>query len=179
MEVNISPVSEVKVKNKKKFQLPHVYVILFIMMALGFLATYLVPSGSFQRAETATGAKVIIPGTFEYGNNVNLTLFDFIFAIPNGMVQAGAIIFGGLMMGGLVAVLDKSGLLPLGVRKIASLLQSRTILVVPILMTPIAIFTNITGAMEMSLLYIPIIVPLVIKMGFDRFTDVRLSWSVQ
>ncbi|WP_028784033.1 YfcC family protein [Thalassobacillus devorans] len=161
-------------QEESRFKLPHVYVILFAMMVLGYLATYLIPSGTFERQQTESGANILIPGTFQFTEEVNLSIFDFIFAIPTGMVQAGEIIFGGLMMGGLVAVLEKAGLLPLVVHKIVTTLKSRTILVIPLLMIPIAVFTTITGALEMILIYVPIIVPLVVKMGFDRFTGLAL-----
>lgn len=144
------------------------------MMLLALLATYLVPSGSYQREATETGAKIVVPGTFEYIDSPNLSFFDFFNAIPNGLVQAGPIIFGGLMMGGLVAILEKTGLLPIAIRKIVTPLKSKTILLIPVLMLPISIFTNITGALELCLIYIPIIVPIVVRMGFDRFTAVAL-----
>lgn len=174
MGLKVNTVSEFSQKKKRQFTMPHVYVVLFIMMIVGVILTYIIPSGSYQRAETPTGAQLVVPGTFEFTKDMNITFFEFFSAIPNGLVQAGPIIFGGLMMGGLVAVLDKTGLLPIAMRKIVTPLKSKTILLIPLLMVPIAIFTNITGALEMALIYIPIIVPLTIRMGFDRFTGVAL-----
>lgn len=165
---------EYSVKKKRQWKMPHVYVVLFIMMIMGVILTYIVPSGSYQREATPSGAQIVVPGTFEFTTDVKVSFFDFFAAIPNGLVQAGPIIFGGLMMGGLVAVLEQTGLLPIGMRKITAPLKSKTILLIPILMIPIAIFTNITGALEMALIYIPIIVPLTVRMGFDRFTGVAL-----
>ncbi|MGK7379638.1 YfcC family protein [Planococcus sp. 1R117A] len=174
MAINTESAEKYKLKEKKAYKLPHVYVILFIMMLLAFVATYLIPSGAFERTATETGAQILVPDTFKYTDAKSVGFFDFLHSIPNGMVQAGAIIFGGLMMGGLTAVLDRTGLLPLLIGKISSVLKSKTILVVPVLMIPIAVFTTITGALELILIYIPIIVPMVIKMGFDRFTGVAI-----
>lgn len=174
MSTQENMVTEITPKKKRQMKMPHVYVILFIMMLLGLLATYLVPSGSYQREATATGAQVVVPGTFKFVDAPDLSFFDFFNAIPNGLVQAGPIIFGGLMMGGLVAVLEKTCLLPIAIRKIVTPLKSKTILLIPVLMLPISIFTNITGAAELGLIYIPIIVPIVVRMGFDRFTGVAL-----
>ena len=50
---------------KKKFVLPHIYVILVIMIIVAYLATLIVPSGKFQTEEGPTGAEVLVPGTFE------------------------------------------------------------------------------------------------------------------
>src|SRR5699024_10581022 len=48
--------------------------------------------------------------------------------------------------------------------------KKNTLLIIPTLMIPIAIFTTITGVMELNLLYIPVVLPLILRMGYDRMT---------
>ena len=89
-----------------------------------------------------------------------MTPFDLMFSIPTGMVQAGEIIFGGLMIGALFSVIERTGLLTLGIQRINKAFQTRSIWVIPVLMIPMATFTAFTGAMEMGLMYAPIMIPL-------------------
>ena len=39
---------------KKKFQVPHTYVIIGILLAIITILTYIVPAGSFDRIEDAS-----------------------------------------------------------------------------------------------------------------------------
>lgn len=155
---------------KKWLKLPHVYVILVTMLLVCYAATLLVPKGQFERVEGPTGAPILVPGTFKLVDAPNLTPFDLMFSIPTGMVQAGEIIFGGLMIGALFSVIERTGLLTLGIQRINRIFQNRSIWVIPALMIPMATFTAFTGAMEMGLMYAPIMIPLMLNLGYDRFS---------
>src|SRR5699024_11793998 len=91
-------------------------------------------------------------------------------AIPLGMAQAGELIFGGLMIGALFRVLEKTGMITAAIAAIKKFFHDRTILLIPTLMLPLAIFTTITGVLELNLLYIPIVVPLFRKQDYIRLT---------
>ncbi|WP_227935183.1 YfcC family protein [Alkalihalobacillus deserti] len=155
---------------RKWLRLPHVYVILVLMLILAYVATLLVPKGQFERVEGPTGAALIVPNTFQYIEQPNLTGFDLMFSIPTGMVQASEIIFGGLMIGALFVVLERTGLLSLVLQKVIATFSKKRIFVIPAMMLPMAVFTTFTGAMELALIYVPIMIPLILKMGYDRFT---------
>jgi len=49
---------------KRKYKVPHTLVILFSMVVLAQILTYLVPAGSFDRVETETGRMQVVPGSF-------------------------------------------------------------------------------------------------------------------
>lgn len=159
---------------QSKFKMPHVYVILMSMLIISYIATLVIPKGAFEREESPEGFSLILPETFQYIEAPHLTFFDFIFSIPTGMVQAGELIFGGIMIGGLFAVIERTGLLSIVIQFIFRVFQSRKIWVIPTLMIPMAAFTTFTGAMELSLIYLPVLIPLIIKLGYDRFTAFAL-----
>ena len=53
-------------KKKKKFELPHVYTIAFLLIILFAILTWIVPSGQFERTmmDTAAGEReVAVAGT--------------------------------------------------------------------------------------------------------------------
>ena len=43
-------------QKKKKFELPHVYTIAFLLIILFAVLTWIVPSGQFERTEMETAA---------------------------------------------------------------------------------------------------------------------------
>ena len=157
-------------KKRKKLKVPHIFVILFLMIALASLVSYIIPAGQFERVANDSGAEVIQPGTFEYIEASPVTFFEFMFAIPDGFIQTAEIIFGIIMIGGMFAVIERTGVISLAVNKLASKFSDKGLWIIPTLMIPFALFTTFTGQVEMSLVYLPAILPLVLKLGFDRIT---------
>ena len=71
-------------KNKKDFQMPHIYVILFVIIGLASLLSYIIPSGTFDREEV-DGVTQIIPDTFHIVESSPVTFFEFMTSIPRGV----------------------------------------------------------------------------------------------
>ena len=161
--------SEVK-REKKKFSMPHIFVILFMIIILASLASYIVPAGEYERVTMEDGREVIDPNTFELVESTPVGLFDFMFAVPTGLIETAEIIFGVLMIGGMFAVIERTGIISIGVGKLAHMFSNRGLWVIPILMIPFAIITTFTGQVELSLIYLPAILPLMLKLGFDKVT---------
>lgn len=155
---------------KKRLEMPHVFVVLILVFLFIYLLTFIIPKGNYERVETEGGHPSIVPGSFEFISAPYVGFFDMIQAIPLGMAQAGELIFGGLMIGALFKVLEKTGMITVAIAAIKKFFHDRTILLIPTLMLPLAIFTTITGVLELNLLYIPIVVPLFLRLGYDRLT---------
>lgn len=49
---------------KKRFEVPHVYVIIFSLIILAAIATYIVPAGEYDRVVDDEGRTVVVKGTF-------------------------------------------------------------------------------------------------------------------
>ena len=98
---------------EKRSSIPHIFVILFCMIALASLMSYIIPSGEYDRIENDSGAMIVQPGTFKYTDAPPVSLFDFMLAIPTGLIETAEIIFGILMIGGMFAVIEKTGLITL------------------------------------------------------------------
>ncbi|WP_181347471.1 YfcC family protein [Thalassobacillus sp. CUG 92003] len=157
-------------EHKRKEKVPHIYVILFGMIVLASLATYFVPSGTFERETNESGAEILQPGTFNFTDAAPIGIMDFMLAIPEGLIQSVEIIFGIMMIGGMFAVIERTGVIDLGVDKLARSFANKGLWIVPTLMIPFCIFTTITGQVELSLVYLPAILPLILKLGFDKVT---------
>ena len=54
-----------KGKGFSSFRFPHSYVIIFGIIVLVAILSYIVPAGQFDRAvDAASGREVVVPGTF-------------------------------------------------------------------------------------------------------------------
>ena len=52
-----------------RFKVPHTLNLLFGMMLLAMVATWIVPQGFYQTEILANGRSAVVPGTFALGNS--------------------------------------------------------------------------------------------------------------
>ena len=162
---------------KVKLQTPHPFVILFIVMALITLATHFIPAGLYNRIVGADGRELVDPESFRLIESTPAGISDLLLAIPSGFSEAVDIISFTLFIGAGVAVINKIGLIPAAVESLAIKFQNKQFLVIPILMLAISFFNAVSGVDELSLLCVSILMPLILKLGFDSVTTIGLIFA--
>ena len=162
-------------KKKSGFQMPHIYVILFVFGLVAAAATYLIPAGEFDRVELENGRSAVDPESFTYLESTPTGLMEFLTAIPRGLVDAGEVVFFTLIIGGMFMVLRESGIIEVAVDKMARKFSKKSILVIPVLITVFASIATLIGTAELSLVYIPVIIPLIIALGYDSMTAAAIA----
>lgn len=53
-------------KPVKKMEVPHTFVIIFVMILLAVLLTWIIPAGMYDFVKNASGRKMVDPATFHY-----------------------------------------------------------------------------------------------------------------
>ncbi|MEB6331908.1 YfcC family protein [Staphylococcus pseudoxylosus] len=162
-------------KPKKKFKMPHIYVILFIFGVIATLATYIVPSGEFKRIKGPEGREMVDADSFHYITSAPVGIVDFISIIPRGLIEAGEIVFFTLIIGGMFMVLRRTGIIEIAVDNLARRFIYKSIFIIPVLTTVFAIVATLIGTAELSLVYIPVIIPLIIALGYDSITATAIA----
>lgn len=97
-------------------KIPHTYVILFSMIVLAAILTWILPAGQFQR-EVVEGLNnpVVIPGSYEKVPQQGVGLFGIFLAIPRGMVGSANIIFLILLSTAAFTIINSTGALENGI----------------------------------------------------------------
>lgn len=162
-------------KKKSGFKMPHIYVILFVFGIVAAAATYLIPAGEFDRIELENGRAAVDPESFTYLESTPTGLTEFITAIPRGLVDAGEVVFFTLIIGGMFMVLRESGIIEIAVDKMARKFSKKSIFIIPVLVAVFAAVATLIGTAELSLVYIPVIIPLVIALGYDSMTAAAIA----
>ena len=68
---------------KPRFKVPHTLVILFSMVVLAQIHTYLIPAGSFDQVENADGRLQVVPSSFHLTSEAPaLSPFASLTAVP-------------------------------------------------------------------------------------------------
>ena len=102
---------------KKWYQkMPHTYVILFILICIATLLTWILPAGQFERA-TVEGLSrpSVVPGTYHETERNGVGLFALFEAIPQGMIGAAQIIFMIMISTASFAIIRSTGALDNGI----------------------------------------------------------------
>ncbi|TDL33144.1 YfcC family protein [Jeotgalibacillus sp. S-D1] len=155
--------------------MPHVYVILFIFIVLASLLTYIVPAGEYERIPGPEGRTTIDPASYQTVESNPAGITDFMVAIPNGLAGAAEVVFFTLIIGGMFMVLRKTGMIEWGVSALTRRFSSKSMAVIPVLMVVFSVVCSLIGTQELSLVYIPVILPLLIALRFDSVTAVGVA----
>lgn len=116
-------------KKKWKWEMPDTYVILFLVLLIAVAATYLVPSGSFERAEV-DGVERVVPDTYEAAGSDPAGFMDIFLALQEGMVQSGGLIFLVLFAGGAFEVVERSGAIKGGILRAVNKTKGKEFLLI-------------------------------------------------
>jgi len=95
-------------KKKKRFVMPDAFIIIFVILILAAVATYILPSGSFNREEV-DGRAIVMEGTYSESESNPSSIMDIFNAIHQGMVESADLIFMVLIIGGVVAIFEHTG----------------------------------------------------------------------
>ena len=171
-------------------KIPHTYVIIFILIIIAAVCTWITPSGEFTRqiVQTASGKTVnqIVPGTYHHTASSPQT-WQIMSALFKGFQKAPAIIAFILILGGAFWILNQTRAIDVGVavfldksKKLEkySFFRKAGInnLTIILIMVMFSLFGAVFGMSEETIAFTAIFVPLAISMGYDSITGVCMSF---
>jgi len=157
------------------FKVPHTLVILFSMVVLAQVLTYVVPAGSFDRVESESGRMQVVPGSFHLTPEApSVSPFVALTAIPKGFSGAHEIIFFVFIIGGLFAVLHATGSLEAGMAALLRRWGKRPFWLIAGGTMLFAFGSTTVGFGEEYYPFVPVLVSLCIALGYDRLTAVAI-----
>lgn len=159
---------------KKQFKMPHPFVILTFVIALMALLTHFIPAGSYERVVNKMGVEVLDPDTFQLVASTPVTIMQFFTSIPRGFVEAGWVIALCFFVGAAFEVITKIGLIPSMMESLVAKFKDKGIMIIPILVFIFAIIDAFIGTPELIIVYIPIVLPIMLRLGFDSITGVAV-----
>ncbi|MFP6836461.1 MAG: TIGR00366 family protein [Pseudomonadales bacterium] len=160
---------------KRKFKVPHTLVILFSMVILAQMLTYVIPAGSFDRVETESGRMQVVPGSFHLTPDTPMVSpFASLTAIPKGFSGAHEIIFFVFIIGGLFAVLRATGSLDAGMASLLRRWGDKPFWLIAGCMTVFALGASTVGFGEEYYPFVPVLVSLCLALGYDRMTAIGI-----
>ncbi|SES01792.1 putative basic amino acid antiporter YfcC [Salipaludibacillus aurantiacus] len=187
---------------QRKWEMPHTFIIIFFVVILAGLLTYMVPMGIFETEEVTYESQgtehtrtVLIPETFEYvtdeqGEPVRdgVSLFEpfgeagFLNYVFEGMVSGdkwgsavGVVAFI-LIIGGAFGIIMRTKSIDQGILTVIDKTKGRESLIIPVMFFFFSLGGAVFGMGEEAIAFAIILIPLVIALGYDAITGVMITY---
>ena len=195
---------ELQMEKKKKFQMPHTYIIIFGVILFAVILTMFIPLGKYETKEityTMNGEEktrtVLDPDSFEYvldenGNRVTKVapifgtedfggqgILNYVFeglTTGNKNGTAVGIIAFILVVGGSFGIVLRTGAVEGGIMRVISMTNGKEIFLVPILTVLFSLGGAVFGMGEEAIPFVMILVPMFIAMGYDAVVGIMCSY---
>ncbi|MEJ8543742.1 YfcC family protein [Brevibacillus borstelensis] len=151
----------------------NVFVLLFAVLAIAVVLTYLIPAGEYARVDV-NGRSVVDPQSFQFIESSPVKPLGLVNSVHTGMEEAAGIIFFVLIIGGTFGILTATGAIEALIVTLSRKLQNQEKWLIPIMMFFFAMGGTLMGMAEETIPYIAIMIPLAIALGFDAITGTAI-----
>ncbi len=157
-------------KDKQKESM-HSFVMLSLVVIAVAILTYIVPAGAYERiVDTVTGRSIVDPSSFHSIDSSPVSFMQLLSAIPKGFTEVADIICFTLVCGGAFAIIQKANLIKALIQTVSKKFRSKGVIGLMVLFLVFALLDTCLGTPELCVMYMPIVLPLVISLGFDTLT---------
>jgi len=160
---------------KKKFKVPHSYVIIFCIVLVMAVLTYIVPAGEYARVEDPnTGRTVVDPASYELVEQNPITFFELWKTIPRGMVAGASIIFFMFVISGAFGIIQSTGSIEAVISRVALKFRHSGKLLIPIILVIFSIFGATIGMAEETIIFVPLGIALARALKYDAIVGTSI-----
>ncbi|NBH82972.1 YfcC family protein [bacterium C-53] len=167
-------------EKKMKLHMPHVLTLIFFLIIVVAVLTWILPSGEFDRTimETSTGERsVAVAGTYhttekilEDGTDLRQGISQILMAPGRGIQSAIEVLAFVFIIGGVFQIMARTNALNMGIQKIVKKLGKKEILIIPILMLLFGLGGSTFGMSDELVPFYLLIMPVMFAMGYDSMT---------
>ena len=188
--------------NKREWKIPHTFVIVFFVVVLAAIVTYLVPVGQFETKEITysnngeeSTKTVLDPESFQIvtddeGNPVHkgTELFEsggeagFLNFVFEGLVSGdkwgsavGVVAFI-LIIGGAFGIIMRTRAIEEGILNVIDKTKGREVLIIPVMFFLFSLGGAVFGMGEEAIAFAMILVPLMVALAYDAITGVMITY---
>ncbi|MDP7690246.1 MAG: hypothetical protein QGG89_00255, partial [Vicinamibacterales bacterium] len=141
---------------------PDSLVLIFGLILLAQVATYVLPAGEFERE-----GRQVVRGSYHAVEAAPLPVFTFLTAIPAGLADAADIIFFIFIVGGVFGVLRSTGAIDALIGLAIHRLGGRPVLLVGGMVTLFALGSSTVGMAEEYMPFVPLLVTMCLALEMD------------
>ncbi|MEK5040165.1 YfcC family protein [Sporosarcina sp. FSL K6-3457] len=161
---------------KRKWEMPDTYVILFLVLLIAVLATYITPAGSFERV-AVDGVERVVADSYEQVERNPAGFMDIFLALQSGMVQSGSLIFLVLFAGGAFEVIERTGAIRGGILKAVDKMQGKEFWLIAVISTLFALGGAIGAVANSVIPFVAIGIIIARALRLDAIVAVAITFG--
>ncbi|MCI8647607.1 MAG: YfcC family protein [Firmicutes bacterium] len=154
----------------KRFRMPSAFTILFLIILVIAILTWIVPAGSYEYVDETAASLEPVPGTYQQTAQNPQGFWEVLRAPIEGFFNATDIIIFILVIGGFLGLVTDTGAIDAGIGSIVKRFSGRETLMIPILMCIFALGGTIFGMWEETIAFYVLVIPVFVAAGFDSIT---------
>lgn len=160
---------------KRKFKLPHIFVLLTGIIIVCAILTWILPAGEFDRQTNAAGTEVVVPGTYHTVDASPVGPFETLKSLYNGMLNGGGVIFFVFIAYAAIGLIISTGAFNGLVSGLLKILKGKArAVIIPIFILVLGCISSTIGVFEEAFPFIPIFVGIAIAMGYDALVGLGI-----
>jgi uncharacterized ion transporter superfamily protein YfcC len=156
-------------------RVPHTLALLFAIMVAALVLTWVLPAGSFAMEQTPTGQTVVVPGTFSLIDDAPVLMpWHVLTVVPRAMADAQAVIFFVFIIGGVIAVLRRTGAIDALIGRVLHRFRDHLAFLVFAAMLMFGIFSATFGMAAEYIAFVGILVSLCAALRLDTMSAIGI-----
>jgi uncharacterized ion transporter superfamily protein YfcC len=162
----------------KTLRLPHTLLLIYIMVVLTVIATWIIPGGQYQRIEK-DGRTMPVAGSYQRVASAPQGLSGLFVSPARGFIDAAAIIAIIFIVGGAFNVIQKTGAIAAVIHNITFTFgrsKALRVLLIPVVMIIFSLGGGVWGMCEETMPFILVFVPLALSLGYDTIVGVAMCF---
>lgn len=164
-----------KKESKKKMKFPHAFVLLFGIITIVAMLTYVIPAGQFDRVEVS-GRVMVDAESFHYIEQTPVGIFDVFTAIPQGIQAASALIIMILLIGGAIRVFDGTGAIRAAILNLTKIIgEDKSHWVLAGIMLFFGSLGAFPGMLEAAIPFAPLTIGIALTLGYDVLVGISIA----
>ncbi len=162
--------------------MPHTLVVVMALVILVLAASWVIPSGEFERrtVQTSEGERTVtVAGTFREVPKVYLGPEMALVAPIRGFVDAALLVCFLLVIGGSFGIFQETGAVDFGIRRLTAAITARPHLeglLIPTLMVIFSLAGSIFGMAEEVIPFVLVFIPLARRLGYDSIVGTSIPF---
>jgi len=150
----------------------HPFWGLILMVFLTLILTWIIPAGEYTRyVDPISGRTLVDPDSFQYVESNPAGIFQLFTSFYYGFINSASVMAAVSFVGGAFGVLKGIGIMDAAVSGLTNKLRNKPFWVFAgIVMISVAVFNGFTGFRELDVVFIAMILPVCLKMGYDTMT---------
>ena len=152
----------------------HTYTLLGFLIIVSVIVANILPASQYEK-NIDSGREIIDPNQYSIIESERPGIFDIFLALPRGLSASADLVFCFLIIGGVLGILTKVGLVEAAISKLLRISNVPNFLLIAILMTFFAIGGGTLGIAGEIILFLPALVLLAKRLGYNEITGASIA----